>query len=122
MPDATAESVSTQSKASQRARRQRPWLAAATDRALLGRSAVTCLFVGALLTAINHGDRLVRGEFSATMAWQIGLTFLVPFVVATMSGAAVLRGHVHEGKADPTEGPSEGSDEDSRAAPMGNTS
>jgi hypothetical protein len=82
---------------SQRARRQRPWLEAATDRALLGRSAVTCLFVGALLTAINHGDRLLRGEFSATMAWQIGLTFLVPFVVATMSGAAALRGHVHEG-------------------------
>jgi hypothetical protein len=79
------------------ARRQRPWLEAATDRALLGRSAVTCLFVGALLTAINHGDRLLRGEFSVTMAWQIGLTFLVPFVVATVSGAAALRGHVHEG-------------------------
>jgi hypothetical protein len=98
MPDTTADSDTAQSKPSGSARRQRPWLAAATDRALLGRSLVTCLLVGALLTAINQGDRLVRGEFSGSMAWQIGLTFLVPFVVATMSGAAALRGHVHEGR------------------------
>ena len=103
MPDTTAESVSAQSQASGRARRRRPWLAAATDRALLRRSVVTCLLVGALLTAINQGDRLVRGELSGTMALQIGLTFLVPFVVATMSGVAALRGHVHEGQADPAD-------------------
>ena len=54
---------------------------------------MTCLVVGALLTAINQGDRLIRGEFDATMAWQIGLTFLVPFVVATFSGAAEIRRH-----------------------------
>ena len=52
---------------------------------------MTCLFVGALLTVINHGDQLIRGELDTTMAWQIGLTFLVPFIVATTSGAAAMR-------------------------------
>jgi hypothetical protein len=52
---------------------------------------MTCLIVGAILTAINQGDRLLRGEFGAAMGWKIGLTFLVPFVVATFSGAAVIR-------------------------------
>jgi len=64
-----------------------------SNRALVRRSVVTCLIVGALLTAINQGDRLIRGEFDSTMAWQIGLTFLVPFVVATVSGAAAIRRH-----------------------------
>lgn len=71
--------------------RLRTWISAATDRAILGRSVVTCLIVGALLTVINHGDQLLRGEFSSTMAWQVGLTFLVPFLVATISGAAAVR-------------------------------
>jgi hypothetical protein len=52
---------------------------------------ITCLIVGALLTAINHGDQLLRGEFDSTMAWQVGLTFLVPFLVATSSGAAAMQ-------------------------------
>ena len=30
------------------------------------------------------------------MAWQIGLTFLVPFVVATFSGTAAMRRHNEE--------------------------
>jgi hypothetical protein len=64
------------------------------DRAILRRSIVTCLIVGAVLTLINQGDALVRGEFNAAMAWKIGLTFLVPFVVATMSGVAAVRVHL----------------------------
>jgi len=72
--------------------RLRTWKAATADRGILRRSIVTCLIVGALLTVINHGDELIRGEFDSTMAWQIGLTFLVPFVVATISGAAAVRG------------------------------
>jgi hypothetical protein len=71
--------------------RMRAWVATATDRAIIGRSIVTCLIVGALLTVINHGDQLARGEFNSAMAWQIGLTFLVPFVVATASGAAAIQ-------------------------------
>lgn len=65
------------------------------------RSVVTCLIVGAVLAAINQGDELLRGEFDATMAWQIGLTFLVPFVVATVSGAAALRRHTEDQHGQP---------------------
>jgi hypothetical protein len=53
---------------------------------------IACLIVGALLTVINHGDQLLPGEFDSTMAWQVGLAFLVPFVVATSSGAAAMEG------------------------------
>ncbi len=71
--------------------RIRSWISAASDRTILRRSVVTCLLVGVILTVINQGDRLLRGEFDAAMGWKIGLTFLVPFVVATISGAAVVR-------------------------------
>ncbi|MCI0346649.1 MAG: nitrate/nitrite transporter NrtS [Chloroflexi bacterium] len=71
--------------------RLQSWVSAASNRTLLRRSVVTCLVVGAILTAINQGDRLLRGELDAAMGLRIGLTFLVPFVVATLSGAAVIR-------------------------------
>ena len=72
------------------------WTAATSDRGILRRSIVTCLIVGSLLAVINHGDELIRGEFDSTMAWQIGLTFLVPFIVATLSGAAAIRGRASD--------------------------
>ena len=78
--------------------RLRTWTTAASDRAILRRSVVTCLLVGTLLTFINQGDRLLRGEFDSTMAWKIGLTFLVPFLVATVSGAAVIRSRANSGR------------------------
>lgn len=70
--------------------RLRSCVSAASDRALLRRSIITCLVVGTILTVMNQGDRLLRGEFDAATGWKIGLTFLVPFVVATISGVAVI--------------------------------
>lgn len=67
--------------------RVRSWIQAASDPAILRRSVVTCLIVGTVLTTINQGDRLLRGELDATVAWKIGLTFLVPFVVADHLGS-----------------------------------
>lgn len=79
------------------AQRRRAWLATATDRGILSRSVVTCLIVGALLTVINHGDQLIRGAIDWTLAWQVGLTFVVPFLVATTSAAAAIQSRVsHE--------------------------
>jgi hypothetical protein len=78
--------------------RLRSWVSPASDRALLRRSIITCLIVGAILTVINQGDRLLRGELDAAMGWKIGLTFLVPFVVATLSGAAVIRSREANGR------------------------
>src|SRR3990170_1257927 len=100
----------------------RSWASAAADRAILRRSVVTCLIVGAVLTVINQGDRLVRGEFDATMAWKIGLTFLVPFLVSTISGAAVIRSRPSSRREYPdvpaaSQAPDADLDPESRAAP-----
>lgn len=47
------------------------------------RSLLISLFVGTLLTAINQGNLIVQGEFAASLAWKIPLTYLVPYCVAT---------------------------------------
>ena len=50
---------------------------------LLRRSAATALVVGTILTAINQGSTLAGGELNGRLIWQIPLTYLVPFLVAT---------------------------------------
>jgi hypothetical protein len=92
---------------------RRGWLAAATDRVILGRSIVMCLVVGAILTAINHGDQLIRGEFDSAMAWKVGLTFVVPFLVATISGAAAIHSRDRD-RHEPGDDPASGQPLDSR--------
>jgi hypothetical protein len=53
---------------------------------MVRRSLLTALLVGTLLTAINQGDRIVRGDLSRGAAVKIALTYCVPFAVST-SGA-----------------------------------
>ena len=50
---------------------------------LLRRSLLTALVVGTVLTAINQGNVMLRGDFPADLAWKIPLSYLVPFCVAT---------------------------------------
>jgi hypothetical protein len=50
---------------------------------LLKRSAGTAPVVGTILTTINQGTTLAGGELSGRLIWQIPLTYLVPFLVAT---------------------------------------
>jgi hypothetical protein len=52
-------------------------------RPLLRRSAQTSLVVGTLLVAINQGAVLLQGHVSPALLWEIPLTYLVPFCVAT---------------------------------------
>lgn len=52
-------------------------------RALLRRSTLTDLVVGAILTAINQGTVLIAGNFPAELLWKIPLTYCVPFCVST---------------------------------------
>ena len=52
-------------------------------RPMLRRSALTGLVVGTILAAINQGAALVSGDLSASLIWQIPLTYVVPFCVAT---------------------------------------
>jgi hypothetical protein len=46
---------------------------------------LTSVVVGSILTLINQGDYLFAGDFTATMAWKIPLTYSVPYMVATWS-------------------------------------
>jgi hypothetical protein len=50
---------------------------------MLRRSALTALVVGTALVAINQGTVVLAGQLPASLAWQIPLTYLVPFCVAT---------------------------------------
>jgi hypothetical protein len=50
---------------------------------MLRRSALTSLVVGTLLIAINQGPLLLAGTPPASLAWQLPLTYAVPFSVAT---------------------------------------
>lgn len=52
-------------------------------RPMLRRSAMIGLIVGTILVAINQGDVILAGPWSAALAWKVPLTYLVPFVVAT---------------------------------------
>jgi DMSO/TMAO reductase YedYZ molybdopterin-dependent catalytic subunit len=52
-------------------------------RPLLKRSTLTALVVGTILVSINQGGILLSGALPASLLWQIPLTYLVPFCVAT---------------------------------------
>ncbi len=53
---------------------------------MLRRSLLTALFVGSVLTAINHGNEIIAGNVARELAWKIPLTYTVPFCVATWGG------------------------------------
>ena len=52
-------------------------------RPLVTRSFVIALIVGSVLTAINQGNVLLRGDWPTELAWKIPLTYAVPYCVAT---------------------------------------
>jgi hypothetical protein len=52
-------------------------------RPLLRRSAQTSLVVGTILVMINQGAVLLKGPLMMALLWEIPLTYLVPFCVAT---------------------------------------
>jgi hypothetical protein len=55
----------------------------ALTRTVVGRSVRAALVVGTLLTALNQGDLILRGEAPPSLWWKVPLTYLVPFLVAT---------------------------------------
>jgi class 3 adenylate cyclase len=60
------------------------WARIATDWIVVRQALATALVVGAILTLVNHGDVLATG-LAVDHVWQIGLTFLVPYLVSTTS-------------------------------------
>ena len=47
--------------------------------------------VGAILTTINHGDAILRGDITRGRLFKMGLTVIVPYVVSTFSSVGALR-------------------------------
>ncbi len=65
---------------------------AVSDAPTLRRSGLIALIVGTLLTAINQGDVLLAGRWTAALLlWKIPLTYAVPFVVATLGALGTRR-------------------------------
>lgn len=52
------------------------------------RSLRVAAVVGTLLVAINHGDRMVHGELDFGAYLKMGLTYLVPYGVATYAAVS----------------------------------
>ena len=50
------------------------------------------ILVGTVLNAINHGPNLICGEYSPRCVVQMSLTFLVPYVVSTLSSVQAMVG------------------------------
>lgn len=55
-------------------------------RGVLGRGARVSLLVGTVLTAVNHGDRLVAGQLEGWDWLRVAINYLIPFLVASYSG------------------------------------
>jgi len=57
---------------------------------IVKRSTIIAIIVGALLCVINHSDKMMTGSITSEDMVRMGLTFLVPFCVATL-GALTAR-------------------------------
>lgn len=65
------------------------------DPIVVRRALRTAVLVGLVLTAINHGPALWRGDVTAGRLAQIALTFVVPYVVSSTSSVAARRDTRH---------------------------
>lgn len=70
------------------------WLRLAMSPAIVRRGLGYAVVVGAILILINHGDALLRGEITASRAWRMGLTVIVPYMVSTLSSVGAIRAGV----------------------------
>ena len=55
------------------------------------------LLVGTILATINHGDILFGGPITPVRVVRIGLTYCVPYVVATYASVQAIRGEKRGG-------------------------
>lgn len=64
------------------------WFAIALSPRVIRRAVKVSLVVGSLLVVINHAPALWQGDLSRFRLFQIGLTYVVPYCVATWSSVA----------------------------------
>lgn len=67
------------------------WLHLASQKSVVLRSVRYAVVVGAILTAINQGDALLRGDITLERILRIALTVMVPYVVTTLASVDALR-------------------------------
>lgn len=67
------------------------FLDVATRPAVIKRAAVMGLIVGNVIGALNHGDKIIMGLMTPTDWLKVGLTFLVPYTVSTVSSVLAIR-------------------------------
>ena len=72
------------------------WLRIAMRRDVVARSFKVGLIVGTILAAINQGDAILTGHFAAAAAWQIPLTYFVPYCVSTYACVEAILGQQNE--------------------------
>lgn len=72
------------------------WLQLAFQWPVVRRALWCMVVVGAVLTAINHGDAIRSGEMTPGRFVQIGLTLLVPYCVSTYSSVSTMRAQKQE--------------------------
>jgi hypothetical protein len=64
------------------------WLTAVADPTIVRRALATSTVVGTLLTLINQGDHILNAQLGSGDALRIGLSFAIPYAVATVSSVA----------------------------------
>lgn len=69
----------------------RLFLKHATQKVCVYRSTKVALVVGTVLGLINHYDAIFYGPLTTTEIFQISITYLVPFSVATFGSAMQAR-------------------------------
>lgn len=67
------------------------WLALAASSGVVRRALILAVVVGSLLAAINHGDAILAGAMTPGRWARVALTYLVPYVVSTISSVGALR-------------------------------
>jgi uncharacterized membrane protein len=70
----------------------RPWLADALRPDVVRRSLRVAALVGAILVGINYTDRWLAGSLTRADWLKMGVTFLVPYAVATYAAVDAIRG------------------------------
>ena len=68
------------------------WLTIARAPATVHRSLRVAMVVGSILVVINYGDRIVAGTLGPLEFAKIGLTYCVPYCVATYAAVSALLG------------------------------
>ena len=66
------------------------WFQVARRHSIVRRAIKVSIVVGTLLVAINHLPALLQGDITRFRLFQIALTYVVPYCVATWSSVSAL--------------------------------